>query len=353
MGFDDVEPRYTIALACVIKGIVRESQLSGPFTSLDQYQNLHDKFSILPNSVLLSATDDFIFPLLPIKFQDESIAIIKKMLKHDRFDSTNRDWFFVPVQGDLNATKGKPYFNFENLEESLLNGNYPVLKGASFDTLHPDSGEYYATIEPETAFQVMHNKESRIRAKFGIPVKTDSREHVAFANPRIAFRNVSRATDSRTIRCSLVRSNCIIQHSASYLRRVRGDARDEAYLLGILSSIPLDWFARRFIEIQVGFYIVNPLRIPEVGRDCTIRRRIEVLIASLYKNQEDSIEKWSNTVLDGTEADNRDTVTIQAEIDLLVSRLFDLDINELQVIYQTFQTGGTVNGKPWNERWAL
>ena len=73
------------------------------------------------------------------------------------------------------------------------------------------------------------------------------------------------------------------------------------------------------------------------------------MIASLYKNQEGSLEEWSNAVLNGEKADTRDVISIQAEIDLLASQLFDLGTQELQVIYKTFHKDGTVDGLSWTK----
>ena len=92
--------------------------MNGPFTSYTQYQSHEYGASELPYSILDNATDDLIFPLFIVGHQDKSISIIERMLLHGRLDSTNRKWRFVPVQGDLNATLGKPHFNFEDIDES-------------------------------------------------------------------------------------------------------------------------------------------------------------------------------------------------------------------------------------------
>ena len=32
-----------------------------------------------------------------------------------------------------------------------------------------------------------------------------------------------------------------------------GDTLDEAYLLGVYSSIPFDWYARRYVELKMSY----------------------------------------------------------------------------------------------------
>ncbi|MGQ0814064.1 MAG: hypothetical protein ACT4O1_06315 [Gemmatimonadota bacterium] len=80
-------------------------------------------------------------------------------------------------------------------------------------------------------------------------VKTLPCKHV-----RIAFRDVTRATDSRTIRAALLPPNIFITNKGPYLLWPRGTVRDQAHLLGVLSSIPLNWYARRFVEINLNYF---------------------------------------------------------------------------------------------------
>ncbi|MCY4512741.1 MAG: hypothetical protein OXB86_03535 [Bdellovibrionales bacterium] len=64
--------------------------------------------------------------------------------------------------------------------------------------------------------------------------------------PRIAFRDVGSADRPRTIHVSLIPPEVFLVHKAPYFLFPMGDEKDEAFLLGILSSILLDWYARLF-----------------------------------------------------------------------------------------------------------
>ena len=83
---------------------------------------------------------------------------------------------------------------------------------------------------------------------------------------RISFRDVSRATDtphdSGSTRATLriPSSHCPILRLAS-----RNGERPCTYLLGVLSSLPLDWYARRFVVKHVSFFVINPFPIPRRG----------------------------------------------------------------------------------------
>ena len=43
--------------------------------------------------------------------------------------------------------------------------------------------------------------------------------------------------------------------------------RDEAYLLGVLSSIPLDWYARRYVELNLAYGLLSSFPIPRPGAE--------------------------------------------------------------------------------------
>lgn len=152
----------------------------------------------------------------------------------------------------------------------------PVYKGASFDLWEPDRGLYYAWADPETMLSHLQNK--RVRSgrspfsEFDAEWLNDPDTLPCLA-PRIAFRDVTRSTDSRTVRCALLPPNVFVTNQVPICLWPRGDERDEAYLLGVLSSLPLDWYARRFVETHVNYHVFNPFPVPRPGRDDPLRRR--------------------------------------------------------------------------------
>ena len=59
------------------------------------------------------------------------------------------------------------------------------------------------------------------------------------------------------MRAALAPPNTIHTDASQFQFFPTGKEKDESYLLGILSSIPLDWYARRFIEVNFNFFIFN------------------------------------------------------------------------------------------------
>ena len=157
--------------------------------------------------------------------------------------------------------------------------------------------------------------------------------------PRIAFRDVSRATDSRTIRVALVPPRVFLTNKAPYFLWPKGDESDKAYLLGVLSSLPLDWYARRFVETNVNFFILNPFPVPRPGADSRLRNRVVALAARLAA-ADTGFADWAGRLgvacgpMDQDEKQNH-----IRELDAVMAHLYGLTEPQLVHIFETFHEG--------------
>ena len=77
--------------------------------------------------------------------------------------------------------------------------------------------------------------------------------------PRIAFRDVTNQTNTRTTIAALIPPGTSVVHTAPVLVPRKGGVRAEAFLLGVLSSIPFDWASRRWVELHLTFELLNAL----------------------------------------------------------------------------------------------
>ena len=221
-------------------------------------------------------------------------------------------------------------------------GLWPVYKGESFDLWNPDTGIYYAWAEPEPVFAWLQSKRWRARnnqrsvhSEFPADHLEDRRSLPCF-RPRIAFRDVARATDSRTIIAALVPPRVFIANQAPYFLWPRGGAKDQAFLLGMLASVPLDWYARRFVETHVSFFVINPFPIPRPPRDDRHWRRA-VALAGRLACPDDRFAEWAEAV--GVEcgplaADEKEDLI--HELDAVAARLYGLDERQLVHVFETF-----------------
>src|SRR5262249_656176 len=142
---------------------------------------------------------------------------------------------------------------------------------------------------------------------------------------RVAFRDVTRATDLRTVRAALIRSKVFLTNTAPYFVWLRGDEKDQAFLLGVLCSLPLDWYARRFVEIHLNFHILNPFPMPRPRRDNPLWRR-SVELAGRMAAQDHKFAKWAAAVgVDCGPLEDDEQQDMIYELDGVVAHLYSLN----------------------------
>ena len=155
----------------------------------------------------------------------------------------NESWRARPYS-ELHATNDGPKnrhifdLNYENCPDNY----WPVYKGSSFNLWEPDTGEYYGGADPIKTRDQLHNRRKRGSAfsEFEQNWINDPLTNPPL-NPRIAFRQVTNRTNTRTIVCALIPPEVFITNAGPYMLWPRGTEEDVAYLLGIMSSISFDW----------------------------------------------------------------------------------------------------------------
>jgi hypothetical protein len=224
-------------------------------------------------------------------------------------------------------------------------GYWPVFKGESFDIWNPDTGTYYAWADPGKV--VPHLQEKRRRAStrtasvyggFDPRIFRDPRT-LPCLSPRIAFRDVTKWDNQRTVVAALVPPEVFIGNQAPYLLWARGDWQDQAFLIGVLSSLCLDWYARRFVETHVNFFVFNPLPVPRPHTSDAFRRRTIELAGRLACPDERFIT-WAKQVgvASGPLAPDHKEDMIH-ELDAVVAHLYGLSEKHLVHIFETFHEG--------------
>lgn len=333
--FDDVDVRYTVALTTLRRGGSREVAMSGPFYSLSEF--LAGK-----GEVLRVGADEFVtwaagasFPLLP---SNESAGVFRKMRAHPRFDSTT-GLRLRPLR-ELDASGDRALFDFDL---SDIEGRTPVLAGASFNLWDPDFGGPYASADPEELEEHLHRKRQRqARTSSSAFYGTDASDPATLPmhRARVAFRDVARATDSRTVIAALIPPGSALTHKAPYLVRHTEEVSDEAYLVGVMSSIPFDWYSRRFVELNLTFEVLGAFPVPLTTRAEPLRRRV-VEAAGRLAAIDDRFADWAAEVGVPVGSANEPDVKndLIAELDAVVGHLYGLSRDDMVHIFETFHRG--------------
>lgn len=341
--FDEAEHRYTIGLVALAR---REAErrpvaLRGPYPSLDRYTGgVVREPAVFYGEDIQSWNDTASLPLLPT---DESVEVFTQLRKSPRLDLNDGTSWRSRPHTELHATNDKGLMDLKSKERPA--GFWPVYKGESFDLWTPDTGTYYAWANPKKLLPHLHDK--RVRggrnrnspfSEFDPGVLRDPKT-LPCLRPRIAFRDVSRSTDTRTVRAALVPPEVFISNKGPYLLWPRGDARDQAYLLGVLSSLPLDWYARRFVEVSMNFFIFNPFPVPRPPADHPLRRRA-IELAGRLASPDKRFAAWAKEVgvaCGPLAPDEKEDMT--HELDAGVAHLYNLEEKHLVHIFETFHEG--------------
>ena len=220
---------------------------------------------------------------------------------------------------------------------------WPVYTGKSFNLWEADTGVYSASVEPSVACEALQRKRENGHRNSKSAFSRMPSEWVSDPStlpclaPRIAIRDTTNSTNTRTIICALVPQDVVITHQAPYLLRILGTARDEALLLGVLSSMILDWYARRVVELHLTASHLNNFPVPDPGEGHPLRDRV-VEIAGRLAAVDDRFAEWAAEVgvPVGSANDEATKQDLIHELDACVALLYGLDEDDLEVIYTTF-----------------
>ena len=178
---------------------------------------------------------------------------------------------------------------------------WPVYKGTSFNLWQPDTGIYYDSADAVNITAHLQQKrcsQSRTRSSAFSDLPESVLEDPATLpcrRPRVAFRDVTNPTNTRTIVAALIPPDRVVANQAPYLLQLAGSVHDEAYVLGVLCSMPCDWQARRTTELHLNFHQLNLFSIPDPGEGHPVRDRVTELAARLAASDE-RFSKWAAEV---------------------------------------------------------
>lgn len=337
--FPSVTHQYNFVLLDIHKdgNPKRVINFSGPFIGRSEFERQKSADFPIQLDLLSQAATGLALPQLP---DSESVDIFHVIRVAPRLDDP-RHPSFRPVS-EFHATNDRPTFDAGPKKD----GRWPVLGGSGFNIWEPDTGDVYTWAEPKKVIAALQEKRQRqIRLKssafFGMDENWAKNPDTLPCNGvRIAFRDIARATDPRTCIVSLVPPKTILTNKAPYLLRNGGSPSDEAYLLGVLSSISLDWYSRRYVELGMNLHIFNGLPIPLC--DAKDPRRLRVIeISGRLAAVDAHYAIWAKEVgvKVGSVKTDIEKESLIAELDALVAHLYGLSRSQVEHVFETFRQG--------------
>ena len=332
-----IHPQYTIAL---LTGQRHTStgqaafQVTGPSASLDEFQASAQGDGItIPTSSLGSA---HVVPLMP---SQKHADVLAKMRCGVQFDSLQRPETQEIRKGRAAVSHAIPYRELDETQQRALfshSKGVPVWKGRSFNQYTPHGNEPAGFAKWDEVLSFVHLKRRRspvFKRMFPTDFLADPDTH-PMNHCRIAFRDVTNRTNSRTVLACSVPPRTPLTNSAPYLVFAGWDSISQASLLGVLNSVPFDWVARRYVETHLNFYVLNSLTFPPP--DNTPWQRIGGLAARLSCVDERFVEFAAEAGVECEPLTDAQRNDMRAEIDGLVARAYGLTEDELRFIFTDF-----------------
>ena len=323
----DAEPRYTSALLLASAQPPSHDhrvEVAGVADSAVRFarQSAAEGLALSPEALgpLLEV------PLLP---SQAAADLLGKLRRGTPFALGAKRWRCFPV-AEFHET------NDRALWQSATSGR-PLWKGESFDQYDPHGREARVCPADESAL----SKQLKPNPGAGsILARETSREDRVAAvrqeltRARLAFRDVTNRTNSRTVIAAMVPPNVFLTNKAPYLAFVGGSELDQTCCLAIMNSIVFDWQARRFVETNVNFFILEGLRLPELSGEQY--SRLASSAARLSCTREEFSALAEATQVDVAELHPEEQAELRAEIDAVVAHAYGLAPDDLEAVFSDF-----------------
>ncbi|HEY1687496.1 MAG TPA: hypothetical protein VGF95_01390 [Solirubrobacteraceae bacterium] len=324
----DTHPQYTIALLAAERRPPEPDNLlevAGVARSAAQFVAQSDTAGLRLHRSALGPELE-----IPLLRNQAEADLLSKMRSGVPFPYGAGRWRCFPVQGDFNETSDR------RLWQGATQGR-PLWKGESFDQFNPHGAEARICPESREAAAKAHKPRPGARSLLAdevpIAVRRQAGERALVA-ARVAFRDVSRATDSRTVRACLVPPRHFLTNKAPYLAFVHDDPRAQAACIALMNSLVFDWQARRFVETNLNFFILEGLRFPELDDDTF--DTLAATAAWLSCPDDRFADFAAAAEVEVEQLDDDERTGLRAEIDATVARAWKLTAEELELVFEDF-----------------
>lgn len=214
-------------------------------------------------------------------------------------------------------------------ERSERPGSWKILMTAHVDQFEFDLGKDFKQFVGD--FSALIRKGRGVELHEGVPVLTS-------AHPMIVVRHPSRSDDSRTIIATALPESGML-HNKGYIHAAmhsQDSTPDERLaLLGLLNTLTVDWWARRFVDRHVTAPVVNQIVLPDWDTD---------QISEAARITGTLLARHGYTVLAGqisvTDQEAGTDTQLRARLERLALEGYGLDRQALELIMADFnQTG--------------
>lgn len=333
--FESVHQQYGISLIVASKDKKPFVRLGGPVTSKTQFLGTTN-LAVVPSHEFSTWSNSDSFPNIS-NLMD--IEVMRSIYLNPMLGEKTPSWHVRAIQGDMNGSSNKDQFDVDLTKSA---DRTAIWAGGSYNLWDPNYSDPFAYADPSSISSYLKTRMDSSGRNKNSPYKDYpfSSKGYPFESARISFRLITNQTNARTCISCLIPPMSPTVNSAQNIIMHKGGAKEEAFLLGVMSSIPYDWSIRRWVEMNFTFEILYPSRVPHHKIDTAPGKRL-IEIAGRLAAVDQRYEEWASEVGVGVgTATNDDTKSnLIAEIDALVGLLYGLSREQLIHIFDTFHKG--------------
>ncbi|MFN8113181.1 MAG: hypothetical protein U0R51_08270 [Solirubrobacterales bacterium] len=325
----DIHPQYTVALLAAER---RKPEMDEPFTvagvavSAAEFEAQAESPGLRVARAALGPEREV--PLLPSQAHADLLAKLRGT--DSPFPLGSGRWACFATEGDLHETNDK------RLWQGAESGR-PLWKGESFEQFDPHGRE--ARVCPVTEDVLKRARKSRPGASSMLADEVSLAERRGAVRrtldqARIAYRRVTNRTNSRTVLACLVPPMHLLTNAAPYLSFVKGDATSTAACLALMNSLAFDWQVRRFVEMNLNIFILEGLRLPTLDDESFVA--LAGAAARLSSPDDRFADFAAATGVECGHLSEDERIGLRVEIDAQVARAWDLNADELELVFSDF-----------------
>jgi hypothetical protein len=250
------------------------------------------------------------------------VAIAQKLLNFPTLGTRFEQSWNLVLGTDFNMTTDSHLFRPEPSP-----GRLPLLEGKMFHQFG------YTTTQPKYWIE---EREGRAALLGRTP---DNGQKLPYQKYRLAFRDVARTTDERTLIATVLRPNVFCPHTVSLEKDAALPTKIRLYLVALLNSFVLDYLIRQRVSAHVSFFFIYQLPVPRLTeadlRFGPIVERAARLICTTPEYDALAAEVGLGDHSAGV-TDTAERNKLRAELDGLVAHLYGLGEDELTHILGSF-----------------
>ena len=324
----ETHPQYGVALLSADRGnadIAHRVALAATADSVESWAAQSASSGILLAPSLFGA--GWTTPRL--RSQDEADLLAKLRVGPPFPHGSGGRWRCFPV-AELHETNDK------GLWQDAADG-WPLWKGESFDQYNPHGAEARVCPTSAEVWKKVRKPQPGLKSMLAETTRVKDRRQAVFSElerVRLAFRGISNATNSRTVLACAVPPGLFLANSSPYLAFLDNSVKVQTACLGIMNSLPFDWQARRFVEVNLNFFILESLTVPDL--DDEDFNEIARAAARLSAVDDRYADFAAETGVEYGPLSDPERMQLRVEIDARVARAWRLTADDLGIMFDDF-----------------